>query len=119
MRSEIHAVIRTHGEALAGSQEQPMTFNGGCNPQCDNVQATLQMPLLAGAASAGDQTSAAEVHQFPAEETNVVDRFRSFADTRPRTDNLAEYYNRSCHCDRREASPLPGRSDASSIWSSA
>jgi hypothetical protein len=41
LTAEIHGVIRTHGAALDDPQEQLSSFNGGCNPECVNVQAVL------------------------------------------------------------------------------
>jgi hypothetical protein len=41
----VHLVVRTHGQALPGViDEQIHSFNGGCNPTCANVQASVQEP---------------------------------------------------------------------------
>lgn len=43
LTAEIHAVIRTHGAAMDDPAEQLSSFNGGCNPECTNVQATMYL----------------------------------------------------------------------------
>jgi hypothetical protein len=41
----VHLVIRSHGQALPGViNEQISSFNGGCNPTCANVQASVHEP---------------------------------------------------------------------------
>lgn len=75
MTAEIHAVIRTHGAALDDPHEQLISFSGGCNPECMNVQATLHAPLASLAATTGPKTfltGSTSVHQFPADDTNVI-----------------------------------------------
>ncbi|HEU0304411.1 MAG TPA: hypothetical protein VFR32_07515 [Gaiellaceae bacterium] len=43
--AEVHLVVRTHGQALPGViDEQISSFNGGCNPTCANVQASVHLP---------------------------------------------------------------------------
>jgi hypothetical protein len=43
--AEVHLVVRTHGQALPGViDEQISSFNGGCNPTCANVQASIHNP---------------------------------------------------------------------------
>jgi hypothetical protein len=43
--AEVHLVVRTHGQALPGAiDEQISSFNGGCNPACANVQASVHLP---------------------------------------------------------------------------
>lgn len=40
--SEIHLVVRTHGQALPGLvDEQTHELNGGCNPACTNIQGSI------------------------------------------------------------------------------
>jgi hypothetical protein len=44
MTADVHIVLRTHGAAsqdAAVLNEQVTTFNGGCNPACSNLQATI------------------------------------------------------------------------------
>jgi hypothetical protein len=41
----VHLVVRSHGQALPGAiDEQISSFNGGCNPACVNVQASVHEP---------------------------------------------------------------------------
>jgi hypothetical protein len=41
----VHLIVRSHGQALPGAiDEQISSFNGGCNPTCVNVQASVQQP---------------------------------------------------------------------------
>jgi hypothetical protein len=41
----VHLVVRTHGQADPGLiDEQINSFNGGCNPTCANVQASVHQP---------------------------------------------------------------------------
>jgi hypothetical protein len=41
----VHLVVRSHGQALPGAiNEQISSFNGGCNPTCGNVQASVHQP---------------------------------------------------------------------------
>lgn len=42
--AEFHVVLRSHGAALADPSEQLTTFNGGCNPECFNVQVAMHVP---------------------------------------------------------------------------
>lgn len=76
MSADIHAVIRSHGAALDDPEEQLTSFNGGCNPECFNVQATVHAPfetLARDDAPLTFKTSSAEMHQFPVDATNVVE----------------------------------------------
>jgi hypothetical protein len=41
----VHLIVRSHGQALPGAiDEQISSFNGGCNPTCENVQASVHEP---------------------------------------------------------------------------
>jgi hypothetical protein len=41
----VHLIVRSHGQALPGAiDEQIGSFNGGCNPTCENVQASVHEP---------------------------------------------------------------------------
>ena len=41
----VHLIVRSHGQALPGAiDEQISSFNGGCNPICENVQASVHQP---------------------------------------------------------------------------
>jgi len=44
LTAEFHVVLRTHGAALDDPTEQLTTFNGGCNPECFNVQVAMHIP---------------------------------------------------------------------------
>jgi hypothetical protein len=52
-RAEIHLVTRTHGPALGTDEEleaQLTKFNGGCNPDCFDVQVSVHRSLACKAA---------------------------------------------------------------------
>jgi hypothetical protein len=41
----VHLIVRSHGQGLPGAiDEQISSFNGGCNPTCANVQASVHQP---------------------------------------------------------------------------
>lgn len=42
--AEFHVVLRTHGAVFADPTEQLATFNGGCNPECFNIQVAMHIP---------------------------------------------------------------------------
>ena len=44
LSAEFHVVLRSHGAALDDPTEQLTTFNGGCNPECFNVQMAMHIP---------------------------------------------------------------------------